>query len=238
MKPHKLIYRLIALVTINVISLNIIHSQEALMQEHGFVYLDEVLESAQYEVRYHSHDNFIGQPIDGYHSDRLVLTKEAAKALKAAEVALMKEGYCLKIFDTYRPQRAVNNFISWSKIESDTLMKAAYYPEQVKRQLFKLGYISTRSGHSRGSTIDLTIADIETGDEIDMGGPYDFFGEVSHHTYTDLSDTQLNNRKLLKKAMWNAGFRPYSKEWWHYTLNNEPYPKQYFDFTVPAVSKD
>lgn len=117
-------------------------------------------------------------------------------------------------------------------------MKAAYYPEQVKRQLFKLGYISTRSGHSRGSTIDLTLSDLETGMEIDMGGPYDFFGEVSHHNYTDLTEAQLSNRKLLKQAMWNAGFRSYSKEWWHYTLNNEPHPKRYFDFTIPSNSKN
>ncbi|MCL4118219.1 UNVERIFIED_CONTAM: hypothetical protein GTU68_063396 [Idotea baltica] len=203
------------------------------MEEYNFVYLDEILDFAKYEVRYNSDDNFIGQPIEGYNSNRLVLTREATLALKKVEEQLKTKGLCLKIFDTYRPQRAVNNFISWSKVQEDTLMKPSYYPEQKKNELFKLGYISTRSGHSRGSTIDLTIAYINTGEEVDMGGPYDFFGDISHHSYSDLHPEQLNNRLLLKNTMWNAGFRSYSKEWWHYTLNNEPYPKIYFDHVVP-----
>ena len=206
------------------------------MEEYDFVYLDEVLEFAQYEVRYGSLDNFIGKPIEGYNSDRLVLTRQAAKALKEVELKLKKKGYCLKLFDTYRPQRAVNHFVAWSKIEGDTLMKDAYYPKPKKEHLFKLGYISTRSGHTRGSTIDLTVAYLKNGEEIDMGGPYDFFGELSHHTYTELSQEQLSNRLILKNVMENAGFRSYSKEWWHYTLNGEPYPKQYFDFIVPSVT--
>jgi len=210
-----------------------VQGQETWMQEYDFVYLDQVLEHAQYEVRYNSDDNFIGQPIAGYNTNRLVLTRSAALALKKVEAKLKSKGYCLKIFDTYRPQQAVNNFISWSKNKEDTLMKKSYYPNQKKNELFKLGYISTRSGHSRGSTIDLTLAYINTGQELDMGGPYDFFGDISHHTYADLSKEQLENRLLLKNVMWNAGFRSYSKEWWHYTLNNEAYPNKYFDYVVP-----
>lgn len=209
--------------------------QKDWMQEYDFIFLKEILEYAQYEVRYNSDDNFIGEPISGYQSNDLILTRQAALALKKVEESMIKKGYCLKIFDTYRPQRAVNNFVSWSKIADDTLMKASYYPEQDKRKLFQLGYISTRSGHSRGSTIDLTLADLVTGAEIDMGGPYDFFGAISHHTYSNLTNAQLSNRRILKDAMWNAGFRSYSKEWWHYTLNGEPHPKQYFDFLVPIT---
>lgn len=232
------VYNLALVLTIGFFLVFKAFSQEDWMKEYDFVFLDEVLESTQYEVRYHSHDNFIGKPIEGYFSDRLVMTRTAALALKTAEKSFKKKGYCLKIFDTYRPQRAVNNFISWSKLEADTIMKAAYYPEQEKQNLFKLGYISTRSGHSRGSTIDLTLANLETGEEIDMGGPYDFFGAVSHHSFSDLTPTQLSNRRLLKDTLWNAGFRSYSKEWWHYTLNDEPYPKQYFDFLVsPSIAK-
>lgn len=202
------------------------------MKQYDFVYLDEILENAQYEVRYASRNNFLGKEVDGYHSERLVMTRQAAEALAAAEKMFNRKGYGLKIFDTYRPQRAVNHFMRWAKVPSDTLTKSAFYPEQKKSQLFKLGYISSRSGHSRGSTIDLTLYHLSDGREVDMGGSYDYFGERSHHVFTDLSKRQATQRRMLKSILLIVGFKPYSKEWWHYTLKNEPYPKRYFDFIV------
>lgn len=202
------------------------------MKEKNFVFLDQILEQAIYETRYFGVNNFLGQKVDGYNSDRLILTLPAAKALKKAEAAFANEGYGIKIFDTYRPQRAVNHFIRWSKDVTDTLTKSTFYPKQDKRQLFKLGYISTRSGHSRGSTIDLTLYHLDSGEEVDMGGPYDFFGEISHHIYDKITKEQKKHRQLLKSTMSHCGFRAYSKEWWHYTLRGEPYPKTFFDSVV------
>ena len=128
--------------------------------------------------------------------------------------------------------RAVNHFVRWSQDASDLKMKAQYYPKLDKRNLFKLGFIAKKSGHSRGSTIDLTLADKDTGGLVDMGSPYDFFGEISYYNTPLISSTQHANRKLLKDAMMKQGFKPYAKEWWHFTLNKEPYPKQYFNFAV------
>ena len=207
-------------------------SQNEWMSTYDFVYLDEYLDHAHYEVRYHGTHNFVGDTITGYLSDRVVMTKAAAVALQKIEASLWNEGYCLKIFDTYRPQRAVDHFKNWSQDHSDTLTKKEFYPKQIKAQLFNLGYISSRSGHSRGSTIDLTLANKESGTEIDMGSPYDFFGSISHHTSTAVTQEQHSNRLLLKTAMNRYGFRSYSKEWWHYTLNGEPYKDRYFDFVV------
>lgn len=202
------------------------------MKTYDFVYLDEVLDHAQYEVRYAGTNNFVGKKVDGYHSKRLVMTRQAAEALAKAEDTLYKMGYGLKIFDTYRPQRAVNHFMRWARVPADTLTKAQFYPQQKKSLLFKLGYIASRSGHSRGSTIDLTLYHLSDGSEVDMGGPYDFFGERSHHTYTDVTEAQQVHRTALKITLVEVGFKPYSKEWWHYTLLHEPYPKKYFDFVV------
>ncbi len=202
------------------------------MDSLGFVYLDEVLTHAIYDVRYASDHNFVGKKIEGYHTDRIVITASAAKALKSVEDRLYKLGYGLKIFDTYRPQTAVNHFIDWAKDPADTLTKQEFYPEKDKKNLFQLGYISTRSGHSRGSTIDLTLYHIRDNKEIDMGSPYDFFGEISHHDYSKVTKTQLKNRFFLKTMMYDGGFRSYSKEWWHYTLRGEPYPKTFFDCIV------
>lgn len=202
------------------------------INEYDFVYLDQYLTQAKYDVRYAGNNNFVGQPIDGYTSTRLVMTRQAAMALQQAEKELEKKGFGLKIFDTYRPQRAVEHFRRWARDPADTLMKQPFYPHLPKDQLFKLGYISTRSGHSRGSTIDCTLYHLATGEEVDMGGPYDYFSELSHHGYTEISSAQKSNRELLRITLSNHGFRSYSKEWWHYTLRGEPYPKTYFDFVV------
>ena len=202
------------------------------MDSLGFVFLDEVLTHAVYDVRYASDHNFVGQNIEGYYIDRIVITEPAAQALKSIEERLYKLGYGLKVFDAYRPQTAVNHFIDWAKDPTDTLTKQEFYPDQDKKYLFQLGYISTRSGHSRGSTIDLTLYHLKDQKEVDMGSPYDFFGEISHYDYTKITKAQLKNRFLLKTIMSDGGFRSYSKEWWHYTLRGEPYPKTFFDCIV------
>jgi len=198
----------------------------------GFSYINDVSPTIQSELRYCYNNNFMGAPVNGYEENILIATTPAAKALKKVqdELALKKLG--LKIYDAYRPQTAVNHFVKWARVMSDTIMKKQYYPEVNKHHLFKKGYISSKSGHSRGSTVDLTIINLETGEELDMGSPYDFFGVSSHITYENLSDHQKENRQLLQTVMKKHGFRPYSKEWWHFTLRGEPFPKTFFDFPV------
>jgi zinc D-Ala-D-Ala dipeptidase len=198
----------------------------------GFVYLDEVIPEAQFEIRYFSENNFVGERITGYNAPFAIMTREAAEALKNVQADLMEKGYNLKIFDAYRPQKAVEHFKAWSKDAKDTKMKEQYYPDVDKTRLFQLGYIASRSGHSRGSTVDLTLVYLETGEEVDMGGPYDFFGGISHHDTKLITSEQKANRQILKAAMQKHGFKPYAKEWWHYTLENEPFPSKYFDFDV------
>lgn len=198
----------------------------------GFVYLDEVIPDIVLEVRYAGENNFLGTTVTGYRGEKVILTSQAARALKKVQQELKTKGFCLKVFDGYRPQRAVNHFISWAKISGDTIKKQEFYPDVNKKDLFNLGYISSRSGHSRGSTVDLTIIDANSGEELDMGGAYDFFGELSHHDFKNISDDQKNNRLLLKNIMMKHGFRPYTQEWWHYTFQPEPFPDTYFDFVV------
>ncbi|WNS46881.1 M15 family metallopeptidase [Paenibacillus sp. MMS20-IR301] len=198
----------------------------------GFVYLDEVIPSAQYEIRYFSQNNFTGTRVDGYNAPLAIFSKTAATALKKVSDELESKGYILRIYDAYRPQQAVNHFVRWSQDAADLKTKAAYYPKLDKRNLFKLGFIAKKSGHSRGSTIDLTLAYQKTGELVDMGSPYDFFGEISYYNTTLINSTQHANRKLLKDVMSKHGFKPYSKEWWHFTLIKEPYPQQYFNFKV------
>ena len=198
----------------------------------GFVYVKEVIPDISLEMRYRSDNNFIGKPITGYIRERAILSLPAAKALKKVQEDLKKKGYCVKIFDAYRPQRAVHQFIKWAKDPSDTLMKHKFYPELDKKNLFNLGYLATKSGHSRGSTVDLTLINSSTGEELDMGGPYDFFGPISQFSTRGLTSQQKENRELLRGAMIKYGFKPYQKEWWHYTLTAEPFPNTYFDFPV------
>lgn len=198
----------------------------------GFVYLDEVIPTAQYEIRYFSNNNFIGTRINGYKAPQAIFTHTAAAALKKVSEELAGKGYLLRIYDAYRPQQAVSHFVTWSQDSSDQAMKQQYYPKLDKRNLFKLGFIAKKSGHSRGSTIDLTLAYHQTGTLVDMGSPYDFFGEISYYNTTLISKTQHANRKILRDAMVKHGFKPYAKEWWHFTLIKEPYPKQYFNFNV------
>lgn len=198
----------------------------------GFVYIKDVLPDIVLDMRYAGSNNFIGKPIEGYLQPKAIISLRAAEALLNVHKELKESGLCLKVFDAYRPQRAVNHFIEWARNKEDTLMKTQFYPEVDKKDLFNLGYISTRSGHSRGSTIDLTLVDANTGKELDMGGSYDFFDEISHHNATAISSEQKQNRNILKNTMMKYGFVPYSQEWWHYTFQPEPFPETYFDFEV------
>ncbi|OXM13581.1 M15 family metallopeptidase [Paenibacillus herberti] len=198
----------------------------------GFLYLDEVIPNAQYEIRYYGEFNFIGKRLNGYNAPLAVMTEQAAGALNGVHKSLSAKGYGLKIFDAYRPVKTVKQFVAWSKDEGDTKMKQEFYPEVDKSKTFKLGYISSRSGHSRGSTVDLTLYHLATGKEVDMGSPFDFFGDISSHGTKKISKEQALARSVLKRAMEQGGFKPYSKEWWHYTMEKEPYPKRYFDFNI------
>ena len=197
----------------------------------GFVYVRDIIPSITEDVRYAGSHNFIGRPVDGYNAPCAVLTQEAAMALKTAAEAFAAKGYTLLVYDGYRPQRAVNHFMRWAEDTSDTAAKAEFYPDLDKVELFDRGYIAKRSGHSRGSTIDLTLLN-STGQPLDMGGEFDWFSPVSGHDYANLTDEQKANRLLLKTGMMEAGFLPYSEEWWHYRLKDEPYPDTYFDFVI------
>ena len=197
-----------------------------------FVYLQDIDSTIQKELRYIGDQNFIGKPIDGYITNTIIVTKPTAKALHKIQQELLKKNLSLKIFDAYRPQQAVNHFVRWARVLNDTLMKQEFYPNVPKRELFKRGYIASKSGHTRGSTIDLTIVNTKTGKELDMGSPYDFFGVASHPFYKNITTTQKKNRLFLRKIMLENGFKPYDNEWWHFTLKNEPFPKTYFNFPV------
>lgn len=198
----------------------------------GFVLLSEAAPDVMLEIRYYSTYNFVGDRIDGYEEPCAMLTKEAAAALRAVSDELVKKGYRLKVYDAYRPRRAVSHFVAWARDRSDARMKPYFYPELDKSVLFRKGYIARRSGHSRGSTVDLTLFDMRTGKEADMGGVFDYFGRVSHPGYRGITKEQRANRMLLRNAMAAHGFRPLSTEWWHFTLSDEPYPDTYFDFPV------
>lgn len=199
----------------------------------GFVYLADAVPDALQEIRYCSTYNFMGKHIEGYEKPVAIMTAQGAAALKKASDRVRKHGFRLKIFDAYRPQRAVNHFVRWTKDPSDALMRDIYYPVFDKSTLLARGFISAKSGHTRGSTVDLTLFDMKAGRDADMGGLFDYFGERSYADYTkDLTPEQLANRKLLREAMIEAGFAPIKEEWWHFGLTNEPFPDTYFDFPV------
>jgi len=200
----------------------------------GFVYIKDVIPSIELELRYYGHHNFIGKPIDGYNQEKGIVTKKAAKALKIIQKKLNKQHLGLKIYDAYRPQKAVDHFARWAKNLNDTIKKHEYYPNVNKANLFKEEYIAYRSGHSRGSTVDLTIIDLSTPEkrELDMGSSYDFFGQESWVSYDKLSNEQLGNRVFIQELMKKNNFNNYTQEWWHFTLKNEPFPNAYFDFSI------
>ena len=201
-----------------------------------FVLLSDAVPDAILEIRYYSTYNFVGARIDGYEEPVALLTKEAAAALKEVSNDVIAQGYRLKIYDAYRPQKAVDHFVRWAEDTADVKMKEYFYPDLEKDVLFPLGYIAEHSGHSRGSTVDLTLFDMTTEKEADMGGTFDFFGELSHPDYKDITDEQYANRMILREAMLRHGFKPLDEEWWHFTLENEPYPDTYFTFPVCKAS--
>lgn len=198
----------------------------------GFVYAKTMIPDLEVELRYNTTNNFVGKRIDGYHSNKLILTKQTVVALKQVQSLLKKQNLRLKVLDGYRPQKAVNHFMKWGLDLNDTINKHIFYPDVDKMNLFEEEYIATRSGHSKGSTIDITIINAKTGKPLDMGSVYDFFGEASWVDYQNISEEQKTNRKLLQDIMLKNGFKNYPKEWWHFTLRTEPFPNTFFDFPV------
>lgn len=198
----------------------------------GFVYVESEIPSIKVELKYFGSDNFIGKPIDGYNKEVAILTTQATKALKYAQEELLQYNLSILIYDAYRPQRAVDNFVIWAKDLNDTINKQFYYPEVNKKDLFKYGYIASHSGHSKGSTLDITLVDSKTCQPLDMGTPYDFFGKESWVAHKELTTQQLANRMLLQTIMLKHGFRHYPQEWWHFTLRGAPFQDTHFDFAV------
>lgn len=199
----------------------------------GFVLVSETVPDAILEIRYFSTYNFVGERISGYNEPIALLTKEAASALKEASDDLLQQGYQIKVYDAYRPQSAVDHFKAWALDLEDTRMKAYFYPEVDKSMLFAQGYIASQSGHSRGSVVDVTLVNRATGKDVDMGSPFDYFGEISHPSHTaGLTKEQIDNRNILRDAMLAHGFKAINTEWWHFILADEPYPNTYFDFPV------
>ncbi len=198
-----------------------------------FVRITDVVPDVILEIRYFSTYNFVGTRVDGYEAPQAWLTREAADSLKAVSDDVKAKGYRLKIYDAYRPQCAVDHFVRWADDFADTTMKSYFYPRLTKDVLFPQGYIAAHSGHTRGSTVDLTLFDMNTEKEVDMGGTFDFFGIESHPSYVDgLTARQYLNRMLLRDAMIRHGFAPIEEEWWHFRLAKEPYPNTYFTFPV------
>jgi len=198
----------------------------------GFVDMGEFLIDAQIEARYATRGNFVGVPIDGYQAGKVVLTQEAADALLAVQIELREAGLGLKLFDGYRPQRAVDHFVRWAEDGEDQLMKSVYYPRIEKSVLFAQGYIAAQSGHSRGSAVDLTLVALDTGEELDMGTRWDFFDPRSAPASAEVTPQQRARRELLQITMMKHGFEPLDTEWWHFKLIDEPYPDTYFDFVI------
>jgi D-alanyl-D-alanine dipeptidase len=199
---------------------------------NDFAYVQEEIPTIKIELRYFSDNNFVGTKVDGYEANVVILSSQATKALKRVQYELLKDSLSLKIYDAYRPQRAVSHFWRWAKDVNDTLTKQQFYPNVKKKNLFNEGYIATRSGHSSGSTIDITLVDLKTNKELDMGTPYDFFGPESWVAYNSITVLQKANRNLLQNVMKKQGFRNYPQEWWHFTLRDEPFLNQYFDFVI------
>ncbi|TVM36869.1 M15 family metallopeptidase [Oceanidesulfovibrio marinus] len=198
----------------------------------GFVYLDEIAPTVAQEVRYYGEDNFVGARVDGYLAPRIIAARQVAEGLKTVQAELKPFGLGLKVFDAYRPQRAVDHFVRWARDLDDTKTKAKYYPDVPKSKLFEQDYIASRSGHSRGAAVDLTIVSLDDGAELDMGSGFDFFGPISWPDTDAINAQQRANRLLLRRLMLGHGFAPYPREWWHFSLKDEPFPDTYFDFPI------
>ena len=208
--------------------------KEAALDTSQFVLLSDYVPGIVQEIRYFSTYNFVGDRIDGYEEPCAILTKDAARALKEVSNKANVMGYRLKIFDAYRPAKAVRHFVLWGIEDLDQRMKPFFYPDLQKQELFEKGYIASKSGHSRGSTVDLTFLDMSTGKEVDMGSPFDYFSELSHPDCRTVTERQYRNRMDLQDLMVKSGFKPIDCEWWHFTLAEEPYPDVYFEFPVSS----
>jgi D-alanyl-D-alanine dipeptidase len=202
-----------------------------------FVVLADKIPDILQEIRYYSAFNFVGQRIDGYDAPVALMTKEAACALKNAAADFRNAGYIIKVYDTYRPQRAVDHFMRWARDPRDTKMKNYFYPSLRKDQIIPGGYVAKVSGHSKGSTIDMTLVDMKTGKEIDVGGHFDYFGQLSHHNFKGINGKQQKNRAFIKNIMEKNGFISLPEEWWHYTLKKQPFPNTIFNFPVSYLPK-
>lgn len=198
----------------------------------GFVYLDAVLPGVFWDAKYYTADNFTGSAVDGYRVNRIVGTREMAAGLRGALSLAAERGYSLLLWDGYRPQRAVDCFLRWAVSPEDGKTKARHYPNIGKLDIVRLGYVIEKSGHSRGSAIDLTLCDPKDGRMVEMGGIFDLMDVRSHHGAEGLSAVAAENREILREIMEKSGFDAYEREWWHYSLKKEPYPNQYFDFPV------
>jgi D-alanyl-D-alanine dipeptidase len=201
----------------------------------GFVYVDDLIPDLRLDLRYTGSHNFVGERIDGYRKARCIFSREAAEALKKVQEELRRFGLGVKVFDAYRPQMAVDHFVRWARDVKDTRMRSEFYPDVDKKDLFKDGYIAAKSGHSRGSTVDLTIVSLKGEDEnreLDMGSGFDFFGPPSWPDYPRIPAPCRAHRMLLQMVMEKYGFKPYPQEWWHFTLKGEPWPDTYFNFPV------
>lgn len=210
------------------------YKKEVTMDSSGFVLLSDHVPGAIQEIRYFSTYNFVGDRIDGYEEPCALLTIEAARALRSVANEMNVQGYRLKVFDAYRPACAVKHFVLWGIEDQDVRMKPYFYPDLAKQELFSQGYIASESSHSRGSTVDLTLLDMATGMELDMGSPFDLFSEISHPDCRSITEEQYANRMMLRNSMLRNGFEPMDCEWWHFTLRDEPYPNTYFEFPVAS----
>ena len=200
-----------------------------------FVFLDEVVRGVRWDAKYATWDNFTGKPVDGYTANRIIGTTALCAALENAQEKAASLGFGLLVWDGYRPQRAVDCFLHWSKQPEDGRTKQRHYPNITRAEMFEQGYVAVKSGHSRGSTVDLTLYHLDTGELAAMGGDHDLMDSVSHHTAKEVTPVQAANRRHLRSVMEDSGFSSYAYEWWHYTLKDEPYPDTYFDFPVTSV---
>jgi zinc D-Ala-D-Ala dipeptidase len=227
------IARSLSLLVVGICSASLaVAGAEAQSRHPSFVDAAQAIPGLAVDMRYFEGSNFVGRRIDGYEAPICLLTREAAAALAAVQRDLAASGLGVKVFDCYRPARAVAHFVRWARDSSDQQNKREYYPDFDKRDLFRDGYISVRSGHSRGSTIDLTLISLSDGQALEMGSPFDFFGPRSGRSDRSIAADAQSNRKVLAAAMARRGFRGYGKEWWHFTLAGEPFPETYFDFPV------
>lgn len=197
-----------------------------------FVFVDEFVPGIRWDSKYATWDNFTGKPVDGYQANRIVGTRALCAALDTAREQAAFHGFGLLIWDGYRPQRAVDRFVRWSREPEDGRTKPRHYPNIDRAEMFARGYVATKSGHSRGGTVDLTVYHLATGERAPMGGDHDLMDSSSHHGAAGIGDVESENRETLRSIMEASGFRSYDCEWWHYTLTCEPYPNTYFDFPI------